>query len=338
MEVLALGVVAGAALHVAIQLPDLKAAGMVFRIVADWKDAAVREVGMLMAPRVLGLAAAQINAYFVALFFASRLSSGAISAVSFAWLILMTPLGVIGLSISTAAFPTLAEQAARNDAGFGPTLSGSLRLILYLSLPLSVGLMLLSEPLIVVLFQRGAFDVESSRLTSQALFYYAPALASYCAIEILSRGFYALGDTRTPVALSVLAMLINFGLTAVLTATLDLRGLGISASITGLLESGVLLLILSRRVPRLLDAAAQDALKRMLTATVLLAGAVGVCLLLLQGVLGLDVEVWSSALMLLAASALTGTLVYIGASLLLGIAEVRMLLQRMPLLRRFAAA
>ena len=338
IRVLAAGVVAGAGLHLLVQLPDLAGAGMRYGFVARWRDAAVREVASLMAPRVVGLAAVQISFHFSAVFFASQLSSGAISAASFAWLILMTPLGVIGLSISTAAFPTLAEQASRNDPGFGPTLSGSLRLILYLSLPLSAGLMLLAQPLIVVLFQRGAFDVESSRLTAQALIYYAPALASYSAIEILSRGFYALGDTRTPVALSVAAMLINFALTAALTATLELRGLGIAASITGLLESAVLLALLSRRVPSLLDGAARDGLKRMLAATLLLGASVVASLLLLERVLGLEAEASAGALAVLAVSALAGGLAYAGASLLFGIAELPMLLQRLPVLRRFAGA
>ena len=173
VRVLAVAVVVGAALHLAVQLPDLEFAGMVYRLVADWSDAAVREVGALMAPRVLGLAATQINFYFIAIFFASRLGEGAISAVSFAWLIVMTPLGVIGMAISTAAFPTLAEQAASDDERLAPTLRSTLRLILFLSLPAGVGLMLLAKPLIVVALQRGAFDVASTDLTAQALLFYA---------------------------------------------------------------------------------------------------------------------------------------------------------------------
>ena len=163
VNALAVGVVVGAALHLAVQLPDLRYAGMTYRFVADWKDTAVREVGRLMAPRMLGLAATQVNFYFVGIFFASTLSAGAISGLSFAWLITMTPLGVIGMAISTAAFPTLAEQFARNDAAeMSDTLGRALRLILFLSLPAGIGLALLSTPLVVVLLQRGAFDVEST--------------------------------------------------------------------------------------------------------------------------------------------------------------------------------
>ena len=170
---LAVAVVVGAALHLAVQLPDLKFAGMVYSLVANWKDAAVREVGALMAPRVVGLAATQVNFYFIAIYFASRIGEGAISAVSFAWLIVMTPLGVIGMAISTAAFPTLAEHAANEDERLAPTLRNTLRLILFLSLPASIGLMLLAKPLVVVALQRGAFDVASTDLTAHALLFYA---------------------------------------------------------------------------------------------------------------------------------------------------------------------
>ena len=152
----------GAALHLAVQLPDLHFAGMAYRLVADWRDRAVREVGTLMAPRVLGLAATQVNFYFIGIFFASTLSAGAISGLSFAWLIVMTPLGLIGMAISTAAFPTLAEQAATRDTALAPTLRGALRLIVFLSLPAGVGLALLAKPVVVVLLQRGEFDAAST--------------------------------------------------------------------------------------------------------------------------------------------------------------------------------
>ena len=108
---LAVGVVVGAFIHLAIQLPAVRLIGMDYRPVADWRDPGVREVGRLMLPRALGLAAAQLN-FLVTIFFASQVSDEAISAVNYAWLIVMMPLGLFGMAISTAVFPTLAEQAA----------------------------------------------------------------------------------------------------------------------------------------------------------------------------------------------------------------------------------
>ena len=209
MRVLAVAVVAGAALHLVVQLPDLKLAGMVYSLVANWKDAAVREVGALMAPRVVGLAATQVNFYFIAIYFASRLGEGAISAVSFAWLIVMTPLGVIGMAISTAAFPTPGRARRQRRRAPGADPANTLRLILFLSLPASAGLMLLAKPLIVVALQRGAFDVASTDLTAHALLFYAFAVFAHSGIEILSRGFYVHEDTRTPVAVAVGSMVLN---------------------------------------------------------------------------------------------------------------------------------
>ena len=112
VRVLAFAVVVGAALHLVVQIPALRLVGMRWEPVTEWRDKAVREVGRLMGPRIIGLAAYQFN-FLIATFFASIVSSGAISAVNYAWLIVMTPLGIFGMAISTAAFPRMAEQAAR---------------------------------------------------------------------------------------------------------------------------------------------------------------------------------------------------------------------------------
>jgi putative peptidoglycan lipid II flippase len=327
---LAVGVVAGAALHLVVQLPDLRLAGMAYRLVADWRDAAVREVGALMAPRVLGLAAAQVNFYFIAIFFASTLAAGTISGVSFAWLIVMTPVGVIGMAISTAAFPTLADQAARDEEQLlAGTLARALRLILFLSLPAGVGLALLARPLVVVLLQRGAFDASSTDLTVDALVYYAPALFAHCGIEILSRGFYALSDTRTPVAVAVGAMLLNLALAALLVGPMEVRGLALALSLATTLEFGCLLVLLSQRLG-FIDPPLVGALQRILAATVLLGGTVAGCLLVLEDVAGLDVRSAGPALAVLAAATAAGGSVYLIAAVVLGLEEPRLVLRRLP--------
>ena len=109
--------------------------------------------------------------------------------------------------------------------------------------------MLLARPLVVVLLQRGAFGSASTDLTSQALFFYALALFAHNGIEILSRGFYALSDTRTPVALALLSMLLNIALAAALVGPLEVRGLALALSLASIAEFGLLYLLLRRRVP-----------------------------------------------------------------------------------------
>ena len=327
VRMLAVAVVAGAALHLVVQLPDLRMAGMMYSLVADWKDAAVREVGSLMAPRVLGLAAAQVNFYFIAIFFASHLGVGAISAVSFAWLIVMTPLGIIGMAISTAAFPTLAEHAANNDSRLAPTVQSALRLILFLSLPAGAGLMLLARPLVVVALQRGAFDVHSTSLTSQALLFYSGAVFAHGGIEILSRGFYVLGDTKTPVAVAVGAMLLNLALATLLAGSYEVRGLALALTLSSIAEFGSLTFLIARRMPGLVNAAVGAAVARMLLATAVMSGVVAGLLLVMGSSLDLD-RPGPALLALLVASA-AGALTYAVLTTALGLAEPRQLGRRL---------
>ena len=333
VRVLAAGVVAGALLHLLVQLPDLRLAGMAYKFVADWRDRAVREVGALMAPRVLGLAAAQVNFYFIGIFFASQLDSGAISALTFAWLIVMTPLGVIGMSISTAAFPTMADQAARDTTAMARTLAGTLRLILYLSLPAGAGLMLLAKPLVVVMLEHGAFTSESSTWTAGALFFYAAAIAAHGGVEILSRGYYVLGDTRTPVAIAIGSMLTNLALAAALVGPLEVEGLALAVSIAAAIEFVVLLLILGRRVDGLVSPELALGAGRMLLATGVMAAVVAGLVAILHAA-GLQRHDTGDALAVLAAGGASGALAYLVTSLALGLEEPGQIANRLPFLRR----
>jgi putative peptidoglycan lipid II flippase len=328
VKALAIGVVVGAALHLCVQLPDLRLAGMAYRLVADWRDKAVREVGTLMAPRVLGLAATQVNFYFIGIFFASTLSSGAISGLSFAWLIVMTPLGLIGMAISTAAFPTLAEQAATRDVALAPTLRGALRLIVFLSLPAGIGLTLLAKPVVVVLLQRGEFDVSSTNLTANALMFYAPALVAHSGIEILSRGFYVQGDTRTPVTIAVIGMLVNLALAALLVGPLELEGVALALSLATVVECSLLFTRLAIDMPELVEGGLVSGLGRMALSTAMMGAVVGACYLGLTQGASLDVHAGIDALFIAAVCASAGGLVYLASSRALGLEEPSMLLSR----------
>lgn len=335
VEALAVGVVVGAALHLLVQVPDLRLAGMAYRLVADWKDRSVREVGRLMGPRVLGLAATQLNFYFIGIFFASTLSAGAISGLSFAWLIVMTPLGLIGMAISTAAFPTLAEQAATHDRALAPTLRGALRLIVFLSLPAGVGLALLAKPVVVVLLQRGAFDAASTEVTASALVFYAPALVAHSGIEILSRGFYVRADTKTPVTIAVLAMLVNLGLAAVLVGPMELEGVALALSIATVVECLLLFSRLTISMRELVEGGLVDGLARMAGATAVM-GVTVTALYLGLSEAGLDAGNGVDALAILTICGGLGALVYMGVSRMLGLEEPGLLLSRMLALRKRA--
>jgi putative peptidoglycan lipid II flippase len=234
---LAIGVVAGAAGHLLIQLPGLTRFGARYFPILDARDPGVRQVARLMAPRVLGLAIVQIN-FLVNTNLASRLGDGAVSALNYAWLLMLLPQGVFAQSIATAAFPTFAAQAARDQIDdMRRTLSGALRATLFLSLPAAVGLIVLRLPLVQLLLQRGEFSADSTQAVAYTLQFFALGLAAHSALEIVTRAFYALHDTRTPVIVGAAAMGLNVLLSLLLIGRLAQGGLALANSIATSLEA-----------------------------------------------------------------------------------------------------
>ncbi len=336
VHALAVAVVVGAGLHLAVQLPALKLVGMVYRPIAEWRDAAVREVGRLMAPRVLGLAAFQFN-LLITIFFASTVSDDAIAGINYAWLVVLTPLGLFGMAISTAVFPTMAEQAAGDHSELRNTLERSLRLILFLTIPAAVGLMILSRPLVAFLFQHGAlilgdgaFTDASTDITQAALLFYAIGLFAHAAIEILSRGFYALSDTRTPVAFAVVSLVANLVLSAILVGPLEVRGLALAVSLATILEAGLLFGTLRSRLAGLDVRSLGRSVGRTLVAAVLMAEVIGVYLIFLHQAGHLDTNRALDAFLALAGGGLLGGLVFLGAARALRSEEAETLLARLP--------
>ncbi len=330
VKVLALAVVVGAALHLVVQLPALSLVGMRWRPVWDWKDRAVREVGRLMGPRVIGLAAFQLN-FLIATFFASTVRDGAISAVNYAWLVVMTPLGIFGMAISTAAFPRMAEQAARNNGELADTISRALRLILYLTIPASVGLMVLAKPITAFLLRSGAFNSASTDLVVGAVVFYSAAIFAHAGIEILSRGYYAMSDTRTPVAFAVISMAVNLVLSLILVWPFGIKGLAFSLSAATIVEFVLLLRTLLRRLDGLDARGLARSVGRTLAASVLMVEVIALWLALLSvsGLLQLDRKALAGFTTVTGIG--IGVAVYLYASRLLRSEEADVLLQRLPL-------
>ncbi len=329
VKVLAFAVVIGALLHLLVQIPALALVGMRWERLTEWRDKAVREVGRLMGPRVIGLAAFQIN-FLIATFFASIVSSGAISAINYAWLIVMTPLGLFGMAISTAVFPRMAEQAAREEGELKDTLWTSLRLILFLSIPSSVGLMVLAKPLTAFLLQGGAFGSSSTDLVVGALVLYAVALFAHSGIEILSRGFYAMSDTRTPVAFAVLSMLINLALSIALVWPFGVKGLAASLSVATIVEFTLLARTLRRRLPGSDDARTVRSVLRTAAGALVMAEVIALWLALLELMGLLDLANKPDAALALIGGVALGAASYLWVCRLLGSEEVQIVGQRLP--------
>lgn len=328
---LVMGVVAGALGHLLVQVPGLFRYGRVYTPSLTWNDAGVREVARLMGPRVLGLFFVQMH-FLVNTILASRLAAGSLSALNYAWLIMLLPQGIFAQAVSTAAFPTFAAQVAgghrdRMRATFG----GLLRMLLFLLLPAAVGLFVLATPLVSLLLERGEFTAQSTQMVVYALRFYALGLVAHGVVEIVVRAFYALHDTMTPVAVGVAAMAMNIVLSIVLVRPLSFGGLALANSVATSVEMVVLLWLLARRMGGIDGARLVDAVLRNGAAALLMGGALwwwvarGAAFLP-AGVTG----VWLTAL----GGLLLGVVVYAGGALLLRSRElapvVAMVGRRLP--------
>ncbi len=247
IQAVAWAVILGALGHMLIQLPSVLRSGLVFRPTLNQQVDGLAEVGRLLGPRIIGLAAFQVN--FIAInAFASTLTSERVSALNYSWQLLMLPHGVLALSISTVIFPTLAElYSTGDDAGFRSTLDRTLRPLLFLSIPASAGLFLVREPIARLIYESGTFDERSTELVAAPLAWFAAGLVGYALTEILTRVFYATRDTRTPVITGVLTVIANLLLCALLIGSLGHSGLALALSVTTGAEAVILWLFLRQR-------------------------------------------------------------------------------------------
>lgn len=311
---LAVGVVAGSVLHLLVQVPGLVRFKARYWPVLTLRDPGIREVGRLMAPRVLGLAAVQVN-FLINTVLASGLAEGSLSALNFAWLLMLLPQGVFAQAVATAAFPTFSALAARGETDeMRSTLSATLRAIFFLSVPAAVGLLVLRTPLIQLLFQRGAFETHSTEAVAWALQFYALGLPAHAGVEIVARAFYALHDTRTPVAVSVATMGLNVVLSLTLIKPLAHGGLALANTLATTLELLAMLVLIRRQLDGIEGQRLIRASGRMALAAALM-GAVLWVALILAGETGAATQAGGGILL--------GTVVYFGASWAMGAGEVR---------------
>ncbi|MFQ5343581.1 MAG: murein biosynthesis integral membrane protein MurJ, partial [Anaerolineae bacterium] len=320
VRALAVGVVAGALLHLLVQLPMVAHVGARYTPLLGLGHPGVREVARLMGPRILGLAAVQVN-FVVNTILASGLGAAALPALNYAWLLMMLPQGVFAMALATVAFPTFSELAARNDAaGLRQTLSATLRTVLYLTVPASVGLLVLRTPVIEVLLQRGAFTQASTDAVAFALQFYALGLFAHATVEIVARAFYALHDTRTPVAIGLGAMLVNVLLSLALIRRLSFGGLALANTLATVGEMAVLMWLMRRRLGSLDVSRLVGSVLRILVAAGLMAAAL---FSFSRGLPGAD------PLLVTAGGIIIGVVLYVGITALAGSDEVSAVLRLM---------
>lgn len=257
-----LGVILGAILQVGVQVPGLFKVKMHYTFAFDWRHPGVIQIMRQMVPRIINAimlsfstAVDRFLLSFLGAVVAAHILSGLINEYFQAFSILLLPVSIFGSSVSTAAFPTLAGYVARGRFDrVRSIILETLRGILFLTIPSGVGLMVLSFPIVQALLEHGNFDLQAAQYTSVALLFFAIGLPALAAVEILTRSFYALQDSKTPVTISVAQFILKIALSIVLInmATFGVQwgmgALAFSTSIASILEALALFILLSHRI------------------------------------------------------------------------------------------
>ncbi len=256
IEGMAAGVVLGGVLQLAWQLPSLRALGFRFRPLIDWSDPGLVRIMKLMVPAILGNAAVQINVmvntnFASTIFDPQRGYDGPVSWLSYAFRFMQLPLGLFGVAMASATLPSISRSAAAGQMDeFRKTLSKSLGMVFLLTVPSSVGLIVLGKSIIGAIYQGGKFHVYDTQQTALALSYYAIGLAGYAALKVLTPAFYALGDARMPMIVSLCSIGINYAAayTMIRVEKIGHAGLAMSTSLVALFGFAVLFAILRARI------------------------------------------------------------------------------------------
>jgi putative peptidoglycan lipid II flippase len=244
----ALGVVFGASLHLLIQVPGLIRRGARWILTFDLRDPDVRRVLVLLAPRVGTLGTVYLAA-IIRDSLASQFSPGSITALNYGWRVMQLPETVIATAVATAVFPTLSELASRGRLDdLRSTVSATLRTLLALTVPATVGLLVLGRPFVRVMFEGGLFETAATDAVVWALHAYALGLIGHSLLEVCARTFYAQQDTRTPLFVAVGAMVVNVVSSLILRGPLGHAGLAVGNSIGVSVEVLALLIIARRRL------------------------------------------------------------------------------------------
>jgi putative peptidoglycan lipid II flippase len=236
VEGLAVGVAVGSLAHLAVQVPNLARVGQRYDLTIGLSHPGVRRVAWLMGPRTLGLAAGQLN-FLVSTVLASGLPEGSLTAYNYAFQLSQIPVGVVGVSIAVALFPTLSQDAALGRVSeIRRQVATAIRVLLFVAAPLMAIMIVLREPLTDVFYQYGAFTASASARTASALLFFAVGLGGHIVVHVLARTFYAMQDTRTPVTWAIVAVAINVPLMALLVGPMGVEGLALALSISAVLE------------------------------------------------------------------------------------------------------
>jgi putative peptidoglycan lipid II flippase len=222
--------------------------GFAFWVKSRFWHPGLKRIGQLMLPAVFGAAVYQIN-ILIGTLLASLLPEGSVSYLYYADRLVQFPLGIFAIAMATAVLPTLSRQAAAGDLNaLSRTFGHAMRLVFFITIPSMVGLIVLREPIVALLFKRGAFDMETTRMTAVALLYYGVGLWAFSAVRIVVSTFYALQDTKTPVRMAVISIVVNVFLGIALMGPLKHGGLALATSLASMVNLSLLTRALTKRL------------------------------------------------------------------------------------------
>ncbi|CAN5508921.1 murein biosynthesis integral membrane protein MurJ [soil metagenome] len=319
---LAIGTLLGGLLQLVVQIPSLLKVGYVFHPDFAWRDKGVRKVLQLMGPAVIAASAVQVNVLINSIF-ASYLQDGAVSWLNIAFRLMQLPLGIFGVAVATVTLPLISRSAAQgNMAEFRGALAHALRLVMLLTIPSAVGLMIMAEPIISLLYERGRFDAAATIQTAGALRFYGIGLVGYSAVKVLAPAFYALDRRNLPMIVSLCSIGLNAALNYVLTFRLGMghRGLALSTSAIAITNFLLLYGMMRHYAGKLETKTMFITLAKLLFASACLAAVcwVGMRFFFASGV---HLTFWRQ-LTGVAVTIATGTAVFFGSAYLLRVAEL----------------
>lgn len=243
---LAWGVFIGGIVQLAFQLPFLLRAGCLVRPKWGWHDPQVKKVRTLMIPALFGVSVSQINLLLDTLI-ASFLVTGSISWLYYSDRLLEFPLGLFGIAIATVILPALSrDHVSNNMTRFSTNMDWAVRMVCFLGIPAAAGLFMLAEPILTVIFERGAFTAETARMASYSLMAYSTGLLSFMLVKVLAPGFFSRQDTKTPVKFGIWCMAANMVFNLILVFPFGYVGLAMATSASATLNALLLYVALSK--------------------------------------------------------------------------------------------